>query len=483
MRNLQLAFISNKTIVRLINILEFIERNRRFTLGELAENNSVSERTIASDMKYLREYFVDSAVFSSGSNGYMFEEIDFQKYKKKKSMLFKNECLFEIIKNIFYGNCYHINDLAHKYSYSETAFRRLLAKSNIALKSYDLFWSSNPLRIGGDEENLRKFFKDFFYEGIETPYTVFPDNRIHEIFLNKGETYLGSYDIGTGNTPQSFYYTVYISLIRYKLGNKVFIAKELVDLASKEKDFSLLTYLVKEISQEVQITLSDEELVWIFFNIICERTVDYPEHEQRFFDRFNIWPELAQISKRYLDERSIPTQDHSKIIPFLNSFFLSRKINDLIAPVLNKEVSIPLKYLEFSDYNLQIHERFLRKEQHNLCLNTNYFQEICNSFTLYSELIIENYSSAKSIFFLLEGNQVVCQYIRVKARKIFGTQHHLKFIPIQLLTKENIKKEKSDLIVTNYDRYISEFIGDQNYVLIKALPDERDWENIENSLI
>lgn len=56
MREIQLGFISNKTTARLLNILEDIEKKRLFTLGEIAKKNNVSERTIASDIKYIKEF-------------------------------------------------------------------------------------------------------------------------------------------------------------------------------------------------------------------------------------------------------------------------------------------------------------------------------------------------------------------------------------------------------------------------------------------
>ncbi|OTO77364.1 hypothetical protein A5865_001240, partial [Enterococcus sp. 12E11_DIV0728] len=54
MRELQLAFISNRTTSRLFQILSVIERDRRFTIGELAEQNQVTQRTIANDIKYIK---------------------------------------------------------------------------------------------------------------------------------------------------------------------------------------------------------------------------------------------------------------------------------------------------------------------------------------------------------------------------------------------------------------------------------------------
>jgi hypothetical protein len=483
MKNLQLAFISNKTNARLLMILQFIERNRKFTLVELAENNNVSERTCANDLKYLKEYFRECAVFHSGSKGYTFTETHLTKYKEHKALLFEYECLFEIIKNIFYGKYEDIDDLAYKYNYSVTAFRRLLTKSSNILESYDIFWTSNPLNIGGSEECVRKFFKDFFYEGIETPFTVTPSKELYKIFVGEGKRLLGDYEVGTGTTPQSFYYTLYVTLIRSSQGKGISVAQEVFDRVYQENDFIILSSLAQKIEKVYQFNISKVELAWIYLVTICKRTIDRADQERKFYERFNLWPEVEEVSKRFLVERSISPSDQQKILPFINTFFLSRKINELMNPVLNKELLSDLE--GGSIENKQIYkenEIFLRKEQQILCFNEKYFQEICTSFTLYSELILTNYSSAKKLIFLLEGNHFICQAIRIKAQRKFGYKHHLKFIPIQTLGKEALRKESVDLIVTNYDRYVTDIIENQNYVLIKTLPDEQDWQHIESSL-
>lgn len=484
MKNGQLSFISNKTNTRLVIILQYIERNRTFTLKELADRSNSSERTIASDVKYLKEYFGDSVRFHSGSKGYYFEEIHLTRYKEQKILLFENECLFEIVKNIFYNQFDSISELAYKYSFSETAFRRLLTRTNELLESYGLSWQSPPLKIGGEEPKIRKFFKDFFYEGIETPYTVIPDKRVHELFIEEGNMPLGNYELGTGSTPQSFYYTLYIAMVRSSQGNHVSIPENLLNRVYLEPDFRFLLSRGKEIEKSFQLDLPKEELAWVFLNLICQRTVEREDQERIFYERFNLWPQIEQVTKRFLSEKRVLGNKQQQIIPFINSFFLSRKINELVDPVLNKELLNNAEELKIGiNSDLERNIAFLQQEQEVLPFNQTYFYEICASFTLYSNVILNVHSTIRTIFFLLEGNHFVCQAIRMEAQQLFGAKHQLKFVPIQLLAKNKLLAEGSDLIVTNYDRYVSEFIDEQEYVLIKTIPDEQDWSNIEERLL
>ncbi|MBO1097907.1 HTH domain-containing protein [Enterococcus casseliflavus] len=476
MRELQLGFISNKTTVRLLKILNYIEHKNRFTIGELAENVVVSERTIASDIKYLKDHFEDSAEFVSGSKGVIFREIHLSEYKERKKQLFSNECLFEIIQQIFYGKLDRIEELAHRYNYSETSFRRLLVQSTPVLKSYGLLWQTNPLTIGGREGNLRKFFKDFFYEGVETPFTIIPDNKLHDFFIQKFMNEMGRYSVGSGTTPEAFYYTLYIAINRVSLDKTVSIPKELQKKVFNEHDFLVFSSITEVVEELYKVKLPKEELAWIYLVTICKRTIDREDLEKTFFDHFNLWPEIPGITKRFLQKRGIPSAAHQKLAIYLNAFFLSRKINDTIAPALNKELLDNIdKVVDDKQYTFEKNEAFFQEYKVNVLLSPKYIKEICMSFTLYSEMVIELHSPSKRIYFLLEGNHFICQMIRTKAIKLFGERHQLVFVPLQLLTKETLNTTKIDLVVTNYDRYITDFIENKDYLLIKEIPDKQDW--------
>lgn len=483
MREIQLGFISNKSTARLLNILEDIEKKRLFTLGEIARKNNVSERTIASDIKYIKEVLGDCVNFSSSSKGFTFEEIHLSEYKDKKKELLANECLFEIIEQIFYGKFRHIDDLAHHYSYSESSFRRMLSQSSSTLNKYGLDWSTSPLSIKGNEIALRKFFKDFFYEGVETPYTVIPSSDLRELILKKVGNSIGEYDVGSGTTPQSFYYTLCISIIRSSNGNFVEIPQNIKEITYNEPDFSFLITIGEEIERIYDVKLPNEELVWIYLDTICKRTIDNLEQERQFFKRFNLWSEITQITDNFLDMRKINELDRSIIATFLNSFFLSKKINDIIEPSLNIEILDHVNQIISRDRELfEKNREFLQENLSKLSISPKYDMELCASFTIFTDMVLEIYSSSKTVYFLLEGNHFVCQSIRIKALKLFGIKHNLVFVPIQYLTKKILNENKIDLIITNYSRYITDFIENKEYILIKELPDDLDWSKIERKL-
>lgn len=483
MRDLQMAFISNRTTSRLFRILSTIERDRIFTIGDLAEQNQVTQRTIASDIKYIKEYFAESISLLSGNSGFIFEEKQSEIYKKRKQNLLKNECLFEIIGNIFHGKLAKVDELAHHYHFSESTFRRLLNQRNPILKSYGLQWTSNPLTIEGREANLRKFFKDFYYEGAETIFTMIPDPELHELILEKLQGQTGDYDLGSGVTPAAFNYTFYIAIKRASLGCSIDLPEELAELAYKSSGFSALCTLKEDIERIYELQLSKEEFAWIYLVTLCKRTFNQEEQEQKFYQHFNRGSEIADMTALFLRGRDVPQEKQATIQTFLRSFFLSRKLNHQITPVLNKEMSDIKEAIMRSNCELyQKNLDFLEKHRDKLALNISYLEDVCVSLTLYSELIFDFYASQKTVYFLLEGDHFVCQHIQIRALRQFGNRHSLTFIPLQYLTKEALNETHIDMVVTNYPRYLSDYHIETEYFLLKPLPDEQDWDYLERKL-
>lgn len=483
MRDLQLAFISNRTTKRLFRVLSVMERDRLFTIGEMAEKMQVTQRTIANDLKYVKDYFGDCITLISGNSGFLFEEKKPSVYQEKKHELLENECLFEIIGHIFQGELMDIDELAHHYHFSESTFRRLLGQSNKILSSYRLKWVSNPLTIEGSEADLRKFFKDFYYEGIDTAHTLVPDPVLHELVLTQLNNKLGQYDIGSGTTPAAFYYTFFIAIKRASLGFPITVPKYLIELAYKGNSFSLLYSLKDGINKLYGVELAKEEFAWIYLVTICKRTLDREASEEKFYQQFHQGSEIAKLTEAYLQEFELTNESYAKIKIFLQSFFLSRKVNYALAPALNKEAQDIKESLMRSDNeNYQRNLRFLKKHQRKDFLAAPYLEDICVSLTIYSDLIFDFYSPTKRIYFLLEGDHFICQQIRTRAMQQFGTKHKLTFLPLQHLTQEMLNADHIDLIVTNYNRYLLDYIIETDYLLLKAVPDEHDWRNLERKI-
>ncbi|MEB5953163.1 helix-turn-helix domain-containing protein [Enterococcus innesii] len=482
MRELQLEFITNPTTKRLIKILSLIEKEYFFTIVELSQKMNVTQRTIATDVKHIKEYFGDSILINTGYRGHSFVVKKSDLYQKKKKHLFKSECFFEIIKNIFFDKRFKIDELAHKYHLSESTLRRLLKNTNKVLEIYGLKWSSNPLFIQGKEENLRKFFFDFYYKGVDMDHNIIPDFKMKKLLKNKLIEKKPNFEIGSGATIASFYYTFYIAVIRASLGYNVSIPEEFIRLACTGNSFSLFNELKPSIKEYYNTNLSVSECAWIYLTNICKRSLFNKEAEYKFCQKFRKSSNIENITKKYLNYMGVKSTEKSQISIFLNSFFLSREVNYSIAPVLNKESSdIKEDILLINRESYQRNLKFLSKQK-NTFLTESYMEDICVSLTIYSNMIFDLYNKSKIVCFLLEGDHFVCQQIQKRARQHFGEKHWLIFEPDQYVKQQTINSNSIDLIVTNYSQHLLDNIHETEYVLLKPIPDENDWLNLEKKI-
>lgn len=483
MRELQLKFISNTVIARWFRILNVIEREQTFTIVKLSEQLEVSQRTLITDIGNLKLHFEESARFISHSNRYMFEETDRLLYQEQKQALLADEVLFEIIGNIFYGEVETLTALADYYNYSESTLRRFLVLAQKALIDYDLEVSFTQVTIIGKEENIRKFFFDFYYEGAQTPHTLHPPKDLHELLVEELSEHLGDYELGTGCTVSAFYYLLYITMERSRQGLKITLPTQLKIIDYQERDFRLLYSLQEAIEQRYDVRVSKEEFCWLHYQVISRRTLDRKDQELLFYERFNQWPELHTIATTFLYEMGVSQCEQDQLAPFLHTFFLTRKYNDQISPVLNK-LMVEEKISVIKNYSVELKKamQFLDKHKKNLSLSESYFEDVAVSLTLYSHILFHYYAPKRTILFLLEGDHLMMQSARAQAQQLLGYRHHIRYLKIEELTEAQLKNEDIDLLVTNYSPYVSDYSLTKDYVLMKQVPDRQDWARVLDKL-
>jgi len=117
-----------------------------------------------------------------------------------------------------------------------------------------------------------------------------------------------------------------------------------------------------------------------------------------------------------------------------------------------------------------------------LSFSEKYLEDIIASLTMYTEILFSYYSPKKTVLFLLEGNHLLVQLIKVQANQLLSKQHHVLFVPLHELTEERLNVEHVDLIVTNYRPYLLDYQLNKDYLLINRVPNRNDWVNIFTQL-
>ncbi|MBW9323880.1 HTH domain-containing protein [Enterococcus casseliflavus] len=477
MQYLQLKFIVDQTLVRLFKILNILERTQLTTKSELAEYVNVSERTVLNDINKLKDYFLGSIKISSTNMGYSFELEDAILFLKQKEHLLQNEVLLELLGNIFYGESDEFADLTERFHLSETTLRRYIKQIEPVFEEYELRLTLSPIDLKGNEANIRKFFKDFFYEGNTTPQTLVPPQDLHEFVRKSISDEIPRISIGTGTSPVEFYYSLYIAIERSRQGNKVTIPQKLVDRVIKGNNFQIIYLLQPVIKEHYNVELSTMEFCWLYLITICKRPLDRVDHDMVFCEQLQLQNSFDTLTKEYL-RTSFPELQYTDAYWVVQAFFYSRNINHLITPVQNKimfEVIESTKH-EYSQIYIKNY-LYLEGSLADLGLTSMCLEDISASLTLLIVRLQEQLlQKRKKVFFLLEGDLYTCQNIKARAIYCFGDRHDLFFITIQMLTNEFLGQESIDLVVTNYSDYLYEYTVNTDFLLIKLVPDNQDWQ-------
>ncbi|WP_373193621.1 hypothetical protein [Enterococcus sp. RIT-PI-f] len=167
------------------------------------------------------------------------------------------------------------------------------------------------------------------------------------------------------------------------------------------------------------------------------------------------------------------------LIAFIKSFFLSRKLSDYISAISNKLLNEGIVSVETNSIEeLKKNFLFLTKYNPILALSENFLYEVAVCLTLYSQILFRYHAPSLNILFLIEGDYLVVQYIRTQAQLLLGSKHNVKFVKIFELSEKMFLKPNIDLLITNYSVYVSDFNLTKDYILLKQVPDRKDWRRI-----
>ncbi|MGM7317272.1 M protein trans-acting positive regulator, partial [Enterococcus casseliflavus] len=92
----------------------------------------------------------------------------------------------------------------------------------------------------------------------------------------------------------------------------------------------------------------------------------------------------------------------------------------------------------------KINTHFLATHSQILPFSPSTFEDVAVSFTLYMDMVFRYYQPVKQILFLLEGDYLVVQAIRIEAREQLGDHHHLLFVQLQEVIPEQLNSSKID---------------------------------------
>lgn len=481
MRSLHLNFLTDKKNIRILKILSLFEGCQDFTVQSLADATGINERTLLVDIKNIRQQFQTCLEIKTTRAGYHFELLDASEYAKEKRALIAYEPLFVIIESILVGKLQSYEQWADHFFVSESSMRRHILRSSEILEPYQINFSLNPVDLVGEEGNIRKFLKDFYYETDEiSPFTLEPSVEVDELmYYIKKNRYKVS--VGTDILPTDFYYQFYI-MIQRSAQNKFLHIPHIAQMDwSADPIYQYFLSLKPSISKRYGFEIPDHELLALYLYAVCKRTIESPQKEALFCEQFNQWSIIKKLASSFVHfyDPILATPDNPATV-LIEAFFTSVKYLDQISPIFNRNICEVNDFaVSFYPDRYKLVHSFLQENWQFLNTNESYLDDIASSLVLTIEAIRDSYvKNPKRIAFLLEGSSFICRTIKAKAIRYLSGYHELFFPTIEEMDDQFFYNQQIDIFVTNYADYVTYLEKDIDYILFQAIPDMEDWNHL-----
>ena len=162
---------------RQLELLELLfEHKRWFHRSELAELLNCTERAVKDDLSHVRSAFPD-LIFHSSTNGIRIINTDDSDIEMVYHHFFKHSTHFSILEFIFFNEGCDTDSICKEFYISSSSLYRIISHINkIIKKQYRFEISLNPVRIIGNEIDIRYFFAQYFsekYYFLEWPFEDF----------------------------------------------------------------------------------------------------------------------------------------------------------------------------------------------------------------------------------------------------------------------------------------------------------------------
>ncbi|WP_171002396.1 helix-turn-helix domain-containing protein [Listeria newyorkensis] len=168
---------------------------------------------------------------------------------------------YQIIHSLYTESYERVADLAADLFISVPLLYRYLAHIQSELAQCHLFLNKKPLRLHGDESNIRAFYYHFFYDLTADSHNI---NSAHQELLNDCITFINQLR-GTKPTKNELrvdHFSLGIMLHRISRGHYLTMEPQLLTSSS---NFLATTLLKEKIEYGLCISLPTDELQWLSY--------------------------------------------------------------------------------------------------------------------------------------------------------------------------------------------------------------------------
>lgn len=171
--------------LRRLELIELLlEMDEWATIPTLAEHLDSSTRNIKEDIAFLRRTEPELGIESShlGFRIMMDQTTGIQEYYRK---ILKETLIFQVLEEIFFDETLSIDELARVLPVSSSTIYRTVKTLNAYFSEFDCRIETNPCRVVGDEEHIRRYYRTYFKESytlLEWPFRNLKEATVNAKF-------------------------------------------------------------------------------------------------------------------------------------------------------------------------------------------------------------------------------------------------------------------------------------------------------------
>lgn len=175
------SIITEKDLLRQILLLEELSNHKTITAKALAASIQTTERTVFTDIQYIREQLPDGWEIEATSNGFSLLKKDSQLTNQLWESFLPLSIGAMLIKQLFFAKGISTQSFLHDSGISFETLKRHVTKINRGIKPYNIRIQLNAkqAKLSGSEISIRVFFHRLLLPFTHNNY-FFEDYAIHE---------------------------------------------------------------------------------------------------------------------------------------------------------------------------------------------------------------------------------------------------------------------------------------------------------------
>ena len=211
----------SKAKLRRLKLIEYLHNELQAkSYREVAKKFNTNRRSIYEDLNYLRGKFPDMVIQTDSDTVYL-RLPDNIRIDYFYTYMIRESVAFDLLQSLFLYNEFERSEIIKKIDISQSTLYRLVHQINMELlEQYNLEIKLTPVKLVGEEANIRTFYNQLFSEAgnvMDWPF---------EIVLYKLEEFLQliaqifDFKLNFGN-KHYWANIIAVNIVRTKLGNKL----------------------------------------------------------------------------------------------------------------------------------------------------------------------------------------------------------------------------------------------------------------------